>query len=528
MREVKINFLPEQEAKKAEKTDSKRDWKKILAAIAIVMVICIAVFSSSIAFSNESLIKNLSKLGFIGQMGKLITSADKNIQGESIDRVNFVLIGIGGKAHDGGTLADTIILGSFKPSTKQIALISIPRDMYVKPEGWNWMKVNAVHAYAERDQENSGGEFTSNFFSKLLNTSIDYYAVVDFDAFERIIDEFGGVDVTVDRDLIDYQYPIRGKEDIYPISSRFEKLYVKKGPQHMDGALALKYARSRHALGIEGSDFARSRRQQKIILALKDKIISINTLFNPKKINSLLMAYQDHVNTNMQIWEMLRLAQLGKDVDLSQAITYGLGDGNEALLYPQIVGGAYVLLPYGGSYEKIAELWANIFDPEIVSKLAVSNKKWEEFKDYPLPKPASTTTTTLATTTGAEQTTTTESEAEVTPENTEENDSNSQQPEDADIKTFKTEAASIEIQNGTNIGGWAGQEKSKLGSLGFNISQIGNSAARDYASIKIYKITAKSFPLTAAELKKIYGVSPADSLPAGVTSNADFLIILGK
>ena len=82
---------------------------------------------------------------------------------------------------------------------------------------------------------------------------------------EKLIDEFGGVTIDVERDLVDPEFPIRGKEYVFPIENRYEILRINAGVQHMDGELALKYARSRHALGIEGSDFARSKRQQKIL-----------------------------------------------------------------------------------------------------------------------------------------------------------------------------------------------------------------------------------------------------------------------
>jgi len=533
MREVKINFLPEQEIKKAEKLDKKEaksEWKKIIAAFFIVAVIAAAVFSSSVVFSNESLIKDLSRLGFIGQVGKLIASADRPLAGENRDRINFLIMGIGGRGHDGPYLADTMILGSFKPSTKQVALISIPRDMFVKYPGYGWMKINEVNSYGEKLKPGLGGKITGDFLGQLLNTTIDYYAVMDFDGFEKLINEFGGVDVTVDRNLIDYEYPIIGKEDVYPISSRYEVLNIKKGFQHMDGATALKFARSRHALGIEGSDFARSRRQQKIILALKDKIMNVSTLFNPQRISSLLLTYKDHVSTNAQVWEMLRLAQLAKDVDLSQAITYGLGDGTEPLLYATSVNGAYVLLPYGGSYEKIAQLWDNIFDPAVVSELAISKKKWAEFSDLPYkPKASSAATSTASTTasttsTTAEQTATNTPETTYTPDLSDNSAPAASQPE----KTYQDEKATIEIQNGTAVNGWASQEKSRLVAKGFKIAAIGNAPTKDYIAFKIYDLAKGKNPLTSQELQSIYGVTPSNSLPAGLSSNADFLIILGK
>ena len=103
----------------------------------------------------------------------------------------------------------------------------------------------------------------------LTGLQVPYFAVMDFSGFEKAIDQVGGVDVTVDRTFTDYQYPDSGTGYLPPQT-------FTAGPQHMDGARALIFARSRHAAGVEGSDFARSQRQQKIIDAFKQKVLSMN------------------------------------------------------------------------------------------------------------------------------------------------------------------------------------------------------------------------------------------------------------
>lgn len=185
--------------------------KKMLASVLIVVVIAFAVFASSVAFSNEKLIKNLSNLNFLGQIGSLLLSGDRQLQGEQNDRVNLVLLGIGGGDHDGANLTDTIILLSYKLSTKQLAMMSLPRDLYVKIPGVGWNKINAVNAYAEKEEKKSGGEATRQFLSDLLGAEINYYTIIDFSGFSKLVDEFGGVDVCVDNDLIDNEYPIAGR-----------------------------------------------------------------------------------------------------------------------------------------------------------------------------------------------------------------------------------------------------------------------------------------------------------------------------
>jgi LCP family protein required for cell wall assembly len=455
-------------------------------------------------------------------MSKLITSADKPLQGEDDDRINFLLIGMGGKEHEGGTLADTIILGSIKPSTKQASVMSIPRDSYVKDDKYGWVKINAINAYAEKNESGSGGRVMAETISKMLGTDIPYYATVDFDGFEQIIDEFGGVDVTVDNDLIDYQYPIRGREYSFPISSRYEKLVIRQGQQQMDGATALKYARSRHGLGPEGSDFARSKRQQKVILALKEKIFQLNNIFNPKKINALLSAYNEHVSTNLEVWEMLKLGQLAKDIDTTKLLSINLTDGADSFLYARNINGAYVLLPRDGSFEKISYNWQNIFNPEFSSSTLNSlethwNVDFEKLEklaqqqeaERRLQEQASSTATSTDTVA-----TSTEPLAE-------------EKPAEDKPQTIAEENANVEILNGTAIAGWATTEKNKLIAAGLTVGKIGNAPTQDYQKILIYDLSGNN-PLTVAELKKIYGITASKSKPETVNSSADILIILGK
>ncbi|MEI6627123.1 MAG: LCP family protein, partial [bacterium] len=365
MSENNLNLLPAQENKNESSHFStpktKRPWKKIiLLIITIALIGSFFSFLSSL-FSDNGLIRSLAKLNLFSQFTQLITNKNLPLMGAENDRINILVMGIGGKNHDGGTLADTMFLGSYKPSTKQAALMSIPRDLWVKTDRFGYSKINAINAYAEAKNPGSGGQATLDVVNKLLDTKIPYFITIDFDGFERVIDEFGGVDIYVDRDLIDYQYPIRGKEMIFPIENRFETLNIKKGQHHFDGAMALKYARSRHALGAEGSDFARSKRQQKIITAMKEKIVSLDTLFNPSKLNSLLTAYNEHIVTNLQLSDLLQLAQWGKDIDQTQITSVALSDAPNGFLYADNLNGAYVLLPNVSDFSEIKNVWNYIF-----------------------------------------------------------------------------------------------------------------------------------------------------------------------
>ncbi len=535
-------------------------WKKVLLGIALVAIIFFAVFSSSIAFSNESLIKNLAKLNPLDSVGKIISSSDKQIKGEENDRINVLVMGIGGANHDGGTLADTIILGSLKPSTNQAALMSIPRDLSIQTADHGWMKINAVSAWAEKANPGSGGAALQKELNTLLATDIPYYIVIDFDGFEKLIDEFGGVDVTVDNDFVDYQYPIRDKEDVYPIANRYEVLRFKKGPQHMDGATALKYARSRHALGPEGSDFARSVRQQKVITGLKEKIFSLQTLISPQRINSLLTAYNEHIKTNMQIWEIIRLATLAKKVDRSQIINHGLSNAPDGLLYSTMINSAYVLLPDDNTYNDIRNLWAYIFYTE--TQVSHTKKHPDDYDALRKQAIASSTSSTTSSTTVTSTIDTSLDDNEdpfisttPTPESikpTSTSMGTGIKPEVAGVKivsttkstttvktststvtklptttSFKKEGATIEIQNGTTISGLAGSEKTKLVNQGFIVTKTGNAVDQTRTTSIVYDLSGGKYPATSLALAKIYG-SVSTKKPIGISSSANFLVIIGK
>lgn len=502
----KINIDLNQEIPDKPKTRPKIFWKKISIASLIIALIVLAILSSSLAFSNIGWVKDMGELSFLGRVSRLIGAGDRDVKGEKDDKINGLIIGMGGKNHEGGTLADTIILASYKPSTNQVAMLSLPRDLSIKTEKYGWSKINAVHAYAERDNPGQGVKYMITVLNELLDTDIHYYVTVDFNGFEKVIDEFGGVDVYVERNLIDYQYPIRGKEYVYPIENRYEILKIDQGVHHFDGATALKYARSRHALGVEGSDFARAKRQQKIITALKDKILSASTLFNPKRLNSLLSAYQDHINTNMEIWEMLKLAQMGKDLDINNVISHTLSDAPNNFLYSQIINGAYVLLPKAGDFSDIKVLWNNIFYTEGEPLKPTISREYLEAQQK---KQATSTLDSK------------DSEAELKNQNT--------SPATSTLPAIveQNENATIEIQNGTWVEGWASKEKAKLTAMNLDVIKTANAVKHDYTQTIIYDLSGGQYPKTAAKLAGIYSVEViSDNIT--INSAADFVIILGQ
>ncbi len=191
--------------------------------------------------------------------------------------------------------------------------------------------------------------------------------LLDFDGFTEVVDLLGGLDVKIDRTFDDYQYPIAGKENDLCGSDpeykcRYEHLHFDAGLQRMDGKTALKFVRSRHAQGEEGTDFARSQRQQKIILAIKDKFFSYKTLLNPQKMAEIKNTLGNHIKSDTQLTDKHITAFLGllirfvKNKNQIRTITIDTGtEDNPGFLYnpPTAKYGQWVLAPRGDNWQEV-------------------------------------------------------------------------------------------------------------------------------------------------------------------------------
>ncbi len=306
----------------------------------LILFLALGVFIASsfiyIQAAASPLSSGLSSLPWLKSISQVLTPEKDLLVGEKADMINILLVGMGGDNWEGGYLADTIIIAKFKPSTEQVALVSIPRDFAVNLEGYGWLKINNAYAYG-------GPELMMQTVSEVLNEPVAYYVTIDFNGFEDLVDDLGGIDVFVERSFTDYQFP----NDEFG----FQTVSFTTGEQHMDGATALKFSRSRHSPDNgEGSDFARSARQQKVLFAIKDKVLSYNTLLSPTKLLSLYTNITQYVETNIATDEVVRFAQLGQNVRQSNVAKLVLIDGPQGVLQSTIdpVTGAYLLVPQAG------------------------------------------------------------------------------------------------------------------------------------------------------------------------------------
>lgn len=210
---------------------------------------------------------------------------------------NLVFMGKGSINHKAADLTDSMMFISLIHSTHKITIIPIPRDTWV-----NTMKakINTAYYYGNERRMGGGLDLAKSAISEITGQPVHYAIALDFAGFIELINIVGGIEVNVNNSFDDYKYPIPGLENVEPEEDRYEHLHFEAGPQHMDGGTALKFARSRHAEGDEGTDFARSARQQKIISAFKDKIISTETLFNFQTIQQMFESIYSSIDTDIK------------------------------------------------------------------------------------------------------------------------------------------------------------------------------------------------------------------------------------
>lgn len=345
--------------------------KTVRKRVLIVFFVLILVLGGFLYSKFSNLIKPLYDLTF-----------EKKIELKKVEeqRINILLLGVGGGSHDGPYLTDTIMFASIDPEKNKVTLVSIPRDFWVTEFN---AKINHVYALSRTKGEGKGLNETKRIVGDILGQKIDYGFRIDFNGFIKAIDLLGGVKVDVERTFDDYAYPINGKEDelcgieesgVASLSAqiatgsatdydffpcRFEHLHFDQGLTQMTGETALKYVRSRHALGPEGTDFARSKRQENVITAIKEKVFSAQTFLNPVKIVGLVEILQGSIDMDIKEEEyddFIKLAQKMREAKIQSIVLNADEDVTKPglLLNPPVSDEyrfQYVLIPRIGNGE---------------------------------------------------------------------------------------------------------------------------------------------------------------------------------
>jgi LCP family protein required for cell wall assembly len=430
-----------------------------------ILLIALVIGVSSLFAYGYIKTSNIFKGDGEGAAGLQQNVDPAKLNGEGDGRVNILLLGKGGPGHEAPDLTDTLLLASIDPVQNEAALVSVPRDMYVKNESGYSMKINAVYSTAKQARlangndtdsdkeaaETAGLKAVKNSISEVLGVPVHYYIMVDFTAFEEAINTVDGITVDV-------------KEPLYDSSVAWllggNPLIADKGIQTFDGKRALLYARSRK--GSARGDFDRTERQREIIIALQNKVLSLGTFSNPFKIKELVGNFGDRVRTDLNgVDEVKRLYQIGQQIGSDKIVSVGLADPPNILVTTDMVGDQSVVLPTAGLYQ---------YDE--IHKYIRNNLK------------------------------------------------------DAYLKS---EDAKVLILNGTGTAGLATATAAELESYGYNVIGVDNAPTSDYVGSQLIDLTNGVKRYTKSYLERRLDLKSVTQAPAGVpgTVQADFVIILG-
>lgn len=440
---------------------------RITLAVLLALTIGGGVFGYKIIAASDSI--SDAERSILGQIKDLLFTSGRTLHGEEDDRVNILLIAVGGAGHNGEELADTIMIASFKPASNEAALLSIPRDLFVQVPGEEfYAKINSVHSFGQAKPGGQGPQLLEQSIEEITGLPIHYYVRVDFTAFKGIVDAVGGVNINIEKSFYDY----------------WHKISFPAGTEKMNGERALAYVRARYIEGPEGGDFKRAARQQQVLLAIREKVFSVQTAIDFTRISSILDSLAGNIRTDMELWEMRRFYELGRAIDPSQVNSAVLDTGPAGVLTggTEILSGApaSILKPRTGDYSEIHAIARDLFTVDQASNQSAVPSA------APEATPAST--------------------PEITPP--------------------PAEKPSLDIRNGTNITGLAGSTRDQLESAGYEVTSIGNAAARDLTQTVIYPISVSADAVS--DLAATLSADIGQTLPESETaSNAAVVIILG-
>ncbi len=268
---------------------------------------------------------------------------------DGVGRVNLLLLGIDQReSREGYWRTDSMIIMTIDPQEKSVGLISVPRDLWVPIWGYDIQnRINTAHYYGDVYNYPGGGPALARDTAAYnLGIPIHHYVRLNFTAFEKLIDEIGGIDIYAEKAINDPSYPDEG--------TGYDPFYLSAGQHHLDGKTALKYARSRHGTG----DFDRAKRQQEVILAARDQVVKLDQL--PRLIVNgpqILSALGDAVRTDLSFDQAVQLAQIINDIP-REAYRTAVIDQTYTQSYTTDTG-AQVLIPLR---DRIAKLYESFFD----------------------------------------------------------------------------------------------------------------------------------------------------------------------
>ncbi len=289
-----------------------------------------------------------------------ILSTDAFHRWEGKNRVSILMMGIDQRCEEAGpTHTDSMMVLTIDPVGLSAAVLSLPRDLWVEIPDFGVDRINQANYYGEIYEYPGGGQALAvQTVETLLGVPIDYYVAVNFDAFVEVVDLIGGIDIDVPEAIDDPKYPDR--------CYGYDPFSIEPGEQHLDGEVALKYARTRATFG---GDVDRAARQQAVILAVRQQVLDLGNL--PQLLAQapqLWQTSQENVRTNMTLDEAIQLALLAQDIPRDSIRTAVL-DYN--YVYNETTpDGREVLVPVR---ENIRQLRDQLFAPPAIPTPVIEN-----------------------------------------------------------------------------------------------------------------------------------------------------------
>jgi len=271
-------------------------------------------------------------------------TVDKGIEK---DRVNLLFLGVSGDRDVGGgkDLADSIIFVSLKPSSRQAAIVSVPRDLYGPIGSYGKHRLNMAHSIGGQSGYPGGGPgLTIDTIEEIFAHPLHAFVRLDFNAFETIIDDLGGIDIDVQRSFHDFLF-----------NDGFEK-----GRQHMNGDRALRFARYRYIDGPEGDNYARELRQQQVIKAVREKLQK-RSAGDVLKLVQTVRTLSKYTETNLTTAQMVWLYKTFSDIDPGKIRHVSLKPFMEKFQLKTLVDPGEAVRPLNSDLGPVRQLVSNIF-----------------------------------------------------------------------------------------------------------------------------------------------------------------------
>lgn len=450
-----------QAEKTALRTKKKGGKKRIIKWIVILLIVAILGIVGYFAVKVYIAGGNV----FSGNPLEMLV-AKTRLKEDSNGRTNVLIFGTSGysmdeSAWDGAMLTDSIMVVSVDQDNHDAYMVSLPRDLYVRNEcpvlGKTQGKLNEVFycSYAENKDEKAGAEALMKKTGEILGLDIHYYAHADWTALVQAVDAVGGVDVKIESD---------DPRGIYDSSTGLK--FANGEVAHLSGEKALALARARNHnygdYGLASGNYAREQNQQKILIALQQKALSVGTLLNPVAVNGLIDSIGNNLITSFESGHVQTLIDLVSNIgdgDMKSLPLVGRENGE-----PDLVGS----YSPSGSYAGEAPL-AGVFDYSDIQSYIRQNLS-----------------------------------------------------SDPVIR----EGAVIDVLNGSEVAGLAGDEADGLESDGFTIGEIGNAPSTFNGEVQIYQLN-NEMTGTAEALKKKYGSEITAGELSGYYTEADFIVVIG-